>query len=478
MSRRRTRTWIVAAVALIAIVATALWLGSGPERAAGPSAAPGPPSASPTPGSYRLVVHLGRVSGRAVRGSVHPHELRRPAAAVRGTMTTLYADGFVDTSAWDGGAFPSIFKLFAGAERPRAHRDLAELTLGRAARQLDAVRPNRARLTIRFLTNAAGHPSVAVADVDFVGTGFASSTQVPIRQEGEFTLRQVNGPWRIVGYRVRSHVPSALDIRRKVAEAASLPMLPSRRPIFFLVIGSDARPGQSVIRSRGDSLHIVGVNPSTGAASIVGIPRDSYVPIPGHGTNKINTSLYYGGPELTVQTVERLTGIHLSGYILTGFRGFEQIVRTVGRISIRIPYDIADHFSHAFFKKGPTKLNAREALAFNRNRHDAPGGDFGRSLNQGRFLIAALAQLRADLRSSSFAFAPWAVAAARYLVTNIDLPDLFDLLLAAPSIDPARVKNRVVSGHGATIGGSSVVILDAGAFAIFRDLRGNATLNH
>ena len=62
--------------------------------------------------------------------------------------------------------------------------------------------------------------------------------------------------------------------------------------------GSDARPGQDMTRTRGDALQLIGMNTKTGAASAIGIPRDSWVSIPGHGYDKINSSLYFGGPEL------------------------------------------------------------------------------------------------------------------------------------------------------------------------------------
>lgn len=481
---RSAVAWVVAAVvlALVLVIGVALLGGSGggPPPAATPSPAPGPgqsPIAQPSQGpGDRLSVRLGRVLGHGVGGRAHPGDLAEAADAVARTMTDLYSVAFVDPAAWHEGTFPGIYRFFAGSARADAHGDLHELTLGHAAVELDAVRPREARLNVRFLTDAADRPSTAFADLRFEGTGVSGSTEIPLRQQGEFTLRRVDGEWRIVAYDVQSHVPSALDVDRRVQEASALPSLPSRDPFFLLVIGSDARPGQSVNGSRGDSLHIVAVDPRTGTASILGIPRDSFVPVPGAGTTKINEALARGGPELAVKTVEQLSSVHIDAYILTGFQGFEQIVRTVGAISIRIPYDISDHFSHAFFDRGPTELNPREALAFVRNRHDAPGGDLGRSLNQGRFLVAALAELRDRLRPDPSAIIPWVVAGARYVQTDLSVSQMIDLILAAPGIDPARIVNRVVPGSVATIGGRSVVLLGAAAREMFHDLARHATL--
>lgn len=396
---------------------------------------------------------------------LRPRDLRAETQGVVETITELYSIGFVDPSAWQGGEFPGLFRLFAGAARDRLGEDLERLTLGRAATELDVVRPRRATLDVRFLADAAGRAVVAVADVRFEGIGLDDGDERPIRHEGEFTMRRVNGSWRIVAYDVRSR---SID---GPAEAGFAPGLPAAGPMFVLVIGSDARPGQSVTATRADSLHIVGVNPRLGRASVLGIPRDSWVTIPGAGSDKINAALVRGGPELVVETVERLSGIRIDAYVLTGFAGFEAIVGEIGGIDITIPYPVVDRYAHARFGRGPEHLSANEALAYSRARHDLPNGDFGRSLNQGRVLIAALATLRDRFRTiGRAALIPWAIAGARHLRSNLSLTDVFELLLAAPSFDPRRIRNAVLSGRTGSVGGRSVVFLDGGAMAQLRDL--------
>jgi polyisoprenyl-teichoic acid--peptidoglycan teichoic acid transferase len=262
----------------------------------------------------------------------------------------------------------------------------------------------------------------------------------------------------------------------RVLEAAFSPDLRSRERLFVLVIGSDARPGQAVDRARADSLHVIGVNVRKGAASILGIPRDSYVPIPGAGTQKINAALFHGGPELTERTVERLTGIRIDAYVLTGFEGLSKMVTSVGGVRVTVPYPMNDPLSRARFRPGPTRMTGPEALAFSRDRHDVPGGDLGRSLNQGRLIAAALGELRDDARRDPVTLFRWLAAAGRYLRTDMSLEEMLDLLLASLSIDPAKVPNRVVSGSGASVGGQSVVRLGSSARETFRDLRRDAIL--
>jgi LCP family protein required for cell wall assembly len=247
--------------------------------------------------------------------------------------------------------------------------------------------------------------------------------------------------------------------------------------MFILVVGSDARPGQSVRRTRADSIHVVGVDPRSGRASVLGIPRDSWVPIPGWGSDKINAALARGGPELLVSTVQRLSGIRMDGYVLTGFWGFSKMVDSVGGIPVRIPYPIHDALAGARFPSGTRHLDGHDALAFSRARHDVPRGDFSRSLNQGIVLVAALAAVRDQAAGAPAALLPWVAAGARSLHTDLALDDLFGLALAATRLDPSRVRNAVVSGRTGTIGGKSVVLLDGGAHAAFRDLARDGVLN-
>jgi LCP family protein required for cell wall assembly len=281
--------------------------------------------------------------------------------------------------------------------------------------------------------------------------------------------------WLVAGALAAAPSPASrpVDLGRAV-EAMFAPGADGR--LFVLAIGSDARPDETVTRARADSLHVIGVNPERGIASILGIPRDSYVPIPGAGTQKINASLFHGGPELTVRTVEALTGIRIDAYVLAGFKDFRRLVTTIGGLEVRIPYPMSDSASGAHFRAGPTRLTGPEALAFARNRHDAPGGDFGRSLNQGSLLVSAVRELRQDFDRDPVTLFRWASSASRYLRTDLSLEEVLDLLLAALTIDPGRVRNRVVSGSGGSAGGASVIHLGSAARAMFRDLRRDAIL--
>jgi LCP family protein required for cell wall assembly len=293
----------------------------------------------------------------------------------------------------------------------------------------------------------------------------------------------VLGAWLAVGALLagpppaRAQTPSPVQIGH-AGEASYLPGFDGNRPIFILAIGSDARPGvcEPVERCLADSLHLIGINPRKGAASILGFPRDSYVPIPGVGTRKINDSLFYGGPELVAQTVEDLVGVNIDYYLLTSFLGLRQMVNAVDGIEVEIPYPMSDAASGASFAAGPATLDGKQALAFARNRKDTPNGDFSRSENQGRLLVAALEQLRKEVRRDPLALLRWVVAGMTHIQMDLSAGEVFRLALSALTIEPNQVVNRVVPGGLGFAGEASVVLLGGEADAIFADIRDDGLL--
>ena len=408
-----------------------------------------------------LDVDVQRVQGFATRGTARPRHLRGPVGGVRETMDRLYTAAFLDPAAWDEGTYPEVIGEFSGKARKQAAEDVDLLTLGRAGTEMLEVAPRRAGLGVDVLVDRRKRPVAAAATMRFAATGTSvEGVRSPIRHRARYLLRRYRDGWKVVAYRVT----------RRLAPQP-IPGVPTRGTLFILAIGSDARPGQSVSRSRADSLHIIGVNLRNRRASIVGIPRDAYVSIPGAGAGKINAALFRGGPGLVVRTVERLTGIRMDGYLLTGFKGFRRMVTLIGGVGLRIPYRMSDAASGAYFRAGPRRLKGRPALAFSRNRHDAPGGDFGRSLNQGAVILAALRELRRDVSRNPLVLFRWVALASRHLETDLSVPEMLHLLMAALTIEPRRVRNRVVSGGAGFVGSQSVVHLGSGASAMFRDLR-------
>jgi LCP family protein required for cell wall assembly len=265
----------------------------------------------------------------------------------------------------------------------------------------------------------------------------------------------------------------------RTAQAEFLPGFRSQGEVLFVVtIGSDARPGvcEPVDRCLADSIHLIGINAARRSASILGIPRDSYVDIPGHGRQKINNALFLGGPELVVQTVEHLAGVEVDHYFLTSFEGFRHMIEEVGGIQVEIPYPMSDASSGAVFGAGPQLLDGPQALAFARNRKDVPNGDFSRTENQGLLMLAALEQFRAQVRKDPLRIFTWLIAGQRYIHTDVSLGELFELALASMTISPDRVTNRAVPGGIGLAGAASIVTLGGEAEAVFDDIADDGLL--
>ena len=252
------------------------------------------------------------------------------------------------------------------------------------------------------------------------------------------------------------------------AHAEYGPTITGNDPIFILILGSDSRPGTALEDGLCDSIHILGIDPKTKRATLVGIPRDSYVPIASGGMNKINVALPQGGPEGMVATVENLTGITFDYYLLTGFEGMTRIFDALGGLRIDIPYSFVG-FEDTRFTEGRSTLTGAETLEYTRERKSLSHGDFDRSMNQGRVLLAAFSQFRAEFRKDPAALFQWIAAGMRNVSTDLPLDELLTLAFTSWEIRPARLTNLVAVGSIGTAGGASIVSLPS-PHPVFRDI--------
>jgi LCP family protein required for cell wall assembly len=241
--------------------------------------------------------------------------------------------------------------------------------------------------------------------------------------------------------------------------------------LFGLVLGTDARSGNPA-NARADSIHILALDPKARRGTVIGIPRDSWVDIPGHGHRKINDSVVLGGPELAVRTLRNLTGLPITYYAMTAFEGMRALVNDLGGVDAFVPYDMNDHFSGAFFQRGWHRMDGERALAFSRNRH-IPGGDFGRSENQGRLMLDVLRKARAET-STPAELEPWVQILVRHTRVNMSFAELMRFAVLARVTADSSVRNVVAPGRTGTAGRASVVYLTEQATALFRDVADDA----
>jgi polyisoprenyl-teichoic acid--peptidoglycan teichoic acid transferase len=249
-----------------------------------------------------------------------------------------------------------------------------------------------------------------------------------------------------------------------------------KRRIVLLAIGSDSGApkfgrGGSMETGRADALQLVVLDTVRRRGSVLGFPRDSYVPIPGHGTSKINAAMAFGGPRLLVATFEQLTGLTIDYYALTSFDGLTDFVNKVGGVRVDVDMNLNDHFAGAFLDKGRQTLRGGQALAYARARKTLPGGDFARSRHQGQLLLGGLGTYQRQVAEDPTRVMAWLAVLRDEVKTDLPFPELLRLALLATKVPPSRIQNVPVPGTAGSAGGASVVRLTPAAYSLFARLR-------
>ncbi|HKE99734.1 MAG TPA: LCP family protein [Actinomycetes bacterium] len=257
----------------------------------------------------------------------------------------------------------------------------------------------------------------------------------------------------------------------------------------WLIVGSDSREGLSAAERkrlgtgeaagrRTDTVMIMHIARGGGSPTLVSLPRDSYVPIPGHGRNKLNAAFAFGGPKLLARTVEQATGLRMDHYMELGFGGFAGLVDAVDGVTMCIDKPVRDRFSGLDIRKaGCQELGSKQALAYVRARHGFATGDLARVEHQRQFISALIKKST----SPGVLFNPFkaiSLANAGTAALTVDegdhLYNLFRLALAMRALngDKGVTTTVPVRGTGSVAGAGSVVLWDsAKASALFNALR-------
>lgn len=245
----------------------------------------------------------------------------------------------------------------------------------------------------------------------------------------------------------------------------------------ILLLGSDKRSeeaaaAEGVTGQRSDVMMLVHIADDGESVYITSFPRDLYIDIPGHGKDRINAALAFGGPSLAVTTVEDYTGVPIDHVALIDFEGIEGLVDTLGGVDVQVPTDFeADGIEYT---AGTQSMDGHEALVFVRQRKQFADGDFQRNRNQQAVLKGIADKLiSADTLTDPRKLADTIEEVSPYLTTDEGLTagEMTKLGLSLRSIrgDDLHFLSVPHGGPTTTSGGASVVATDEEAMDVLRE---------
>jgi len=183
-------------------------------------------------------------------------------------------------------------------------------------------------------------------------------------------------------------------------------------PTTILLLGTDhADVAARATSHRSDSIMLMRTDPAHDRIYYLSIPRDLFVPIPGPGENRINAAYQFGGPVLTIRTIEALTGpgVKINHIAIVDFNQFKQVIDEIGGITVNVPKPIlSNKFDCPYppakcatwqgwrFGKGPQHMSGERALIYSRireNRLDPGENDLSRAARQQQVIQALSSKL-------------------------------------------------------------------------------------
>ncbi|MBK5215938.1 MAG: LCP family protein [Propionibacteriales bacterium] len=233
--------------------------------------------------------------------------------------------------------------------------------------------------------------------------------------------------------------------------------------INILLMGTDRRSDEQTTgknatatewiagAQRSDTMMVLHIDGDRRGASVISIPRDSWVVIPGHGVNKINAAFSFGGSSLAVQTVENLTDLRIDHLAVIDWEGFKELTDALGGVTLDIPETVYDNARQITWTAGIHKLNGKEALNYVGERYGLPGGDFDRIHRQQYFLRTLLD----DTLHQEFSTEPTQVYKVLGTLTNnlsVDsgwsVGDMRSLVISLRNLRSANIQYMTVPVNG------------------------------
>ncbi|KOP65019.1 transcriptional regulator [Bacillus sp. FJAT-18019] len=219
------------------------------------------------------------------------------------------------------------------------------------------------------------------------------------------------------------------EIEKVDAKVPAPPEWEGTEMVNILIMGVDARGFEEGEIPRSDSMLVASLDPVNKKMYLFSILRDTYVDIPGHDRNRINTAITHG-PNTAMKAVGDLLGMPIQYYVYTDFQGFMKLVDSVGGVDFYVEKDMsysskADKNEYDIdLKQGMQHLDGNSALQYVRFRYDAMG-DFTRTERQ-RELLKAVAK-KMQTTTSIMKLPDILKSVSPYIDTNLEVEDMWKL---------------------------------------------------
>ncbi|NDJ35981.1 MAG: LCP family protein [Chloroflexi bacterium] len=267
------------------------------------------------------------------------------------------------------------------------------------------------------------------------------------------------------GLRASNAFPDNMDIPTATPNATpdpdflapTVPAWQGTDRVTVLLLGADARPGETDRRPLTDSIMLLMLDPEENVASVLSLPRDLYVEVPGYGLQRINTAYVLGGGALAMETVEYNFGVRVDYFALVNFEAFITLVDEIGGVEVDVPAPINDPqypaycdsrtncgYDPFYINAGLQVLDGETALKYARTRHG--DNDFERARRQQQVLFAIRDKVvNPETFPTLVARAPTLYEAVRdSIVSDMNLDQMIQLASSAQQVERDDIRTGVI----------------------------------
>ena len=240
----------------------------------------------------------------------------------------------------------------------------------------------------------------------------------------------------------------------KTNKLRNTPDLNNGKPFTVLILGTDTGEYGRTYRGRSDTMMLAAASPKEKKTTLVSIPRDTKVAIPGYGyNNKINAAYSYEGTKGAVNIVQSYLDVPVDYYVEMNMKGLEELSAAVG--PVKVENDLEFTNLNKTFKKGTVTINEDNILAYTRMRYEDPRGDYGRQLRQ-RMVLEALVKKIATIGSMT-KYQSILNAISSNMKTNLTFDDM--KAIATKYSSASKIEQIQLQGESQMIDGVSYEVV-------------------